>query len=166
MEIQLLVNEAKRLEEDLLWSKTANFQIATYWRLLHWAIGIPSVIVASATGVVAVKAAHPEATAVLAVVSAIFTGLATFANPQRAAREFHNAGVRYSSLHDRIRRFREIDCIATKVSFNELRKTLDRIANEKAHLMETSPHTGGLAYWLARRSIGRKHHVHKVDNTV
>ena len=44
-----------------------------------------------------------------------------------------------------------------------LRKTLEKLADEKTHLMETMPHTGGLAYWLATRSIRKGQNKHEVD---
>lgn len=160
MDNELLVKEAKRLDEDLLWSMTSCFQIATWWRLLHWAIGLPSVIVAAITGIKAVKAGDPEVIAYFAIASAILSALATFMNPSRSAREFHNAGVRCNALKGKIRRFWEIDCATNDTT---LRKTLEKLADEKSHLMETMPHTGGLAYWLARRSINRSHNKHEVD---
>lgn len=160
MDKQLLINEAKRLEEDLLWSMTACFQIATWWRLLHWWIGIPSVIAAALTGLKAVKSGDPETLAVLAITSAILSALATFVNPIRSAREFHNSGIRCSALRGKLRRFWQIDCTTDDAG---LRKTLEKLADEKTHLMETMPHTGGLAYWLAGRSIKKGQNKHEVD---
>ncbi|MBZ9725277.1 SLATT domain-containing protein [Mesorhizobium sp. CO1-1-11] len=157
---QLLINEARRLEEDLLWSMTACFQIATYWRMLHWAIGIPSVLTAAITGIKAVKTGDPQTLAYFAIASAVLSALATFVNPGRSAREFHNAGVRCSALRGKLRRFWQID--ATLDDPN-LRKKLEKLADEKSHLMETMPHTGGLAYWLAARSIGKGQNTHEID---
>jgi len=160
----LLEDEAKRLEEDLLWSMVANFQIATYWRVLHWIVGIPSVIIAAATGVAAVKAGNPDLIAILAVVSAVFGALSTFMNPQRSAREFHNSGVRCSALRGKLRRYWQIDVARAELSDETLRKSLEKLAEEKSHLMETTPHTGGLAYWMAHRSIAKGHNKHLVDS--
>jgi len=162
MDRQLLIDEAKRLEEDLLWSMTSCFQIATWWRLLHWVIGVPSVVAAAITGLKAVKAGDPETIAMFAVASAILSALATFMNPSRSAREFHNAGVRCSALKGKLRRFWQIDAT---VEDPALRKTLEKLADEKSHLMETMPHTGGLAYWLAGRSIKKGQNKHQVDTT-
>ncbi|MCK3776669.1 SLATT domain-containing protein [Ensifer sesbaniae] len=163
MNKQLIIEEAQRLDEDLLWSMTACFQIATWWRLLHWVLGVPSVLAAAITGIKAVKAGDPQTLAYFAIASAILSALATFVNPSRSAREFHNAGVRCSALKGKIRRFWQIDCTTDDAS---LRKTLEKLADEKSHLMETMPHTGGLAYWLARRSIGKGHNKHEVDSRV
>ena len=160
MDRQLLINEAKRLDEDLLWSMTACFQIATWWRLLHWVIGIPSVLAAAITGIKAVRAADPETLVYFAVASAVLSAISTFVNPSRSAREFHNAGVRCSALKGKIRRFWQIDCTGDDTN---LRKILEKLADDKSHLMETMPHTGGLAYWLAGRSIKKGQNKHEVD---
>ncbi|MBB5663863.1 hypothetical protein GGE68_002053 [Rhizobium leguminosarum] len=160
MDKQLLINEAKRLDEDLLWSMTACFQIATWWRILHWVFGVPSVIAAAVTGLKAVKAGDPETLVYWAIASAILSALTTFVNPSRSAREFHHSGVRCSALKSKIRRFWQIDCATEDAN---LRKTLEKLADEKAHLMETMPHTGGLAYWLAGLSIKKGQNEHEVD---
>jgi hypothetical protein len=81
-------------------------------------------------------------------------------NPSRSAREFHNSGVRCSALKGKIRRFWQIDCTTEDTN---LRKTLEKLADEKTHLMETMPHTGGLAYWLAGLSIKKGQNEHEVD---
>lgn len=160
MDRKLLVDEAKRLEEDLLWSMTACFQVATWWRMLHWAIGIPSVLAAALTGIKAVKTGDPQTLAYLAIASAILSALATFVNPGRSAREFHNAGVRCSALKGKLRRYWQIDATS---DYPNLRKNLEKLADEKSHLMETMPHTGGLPYWLAGRSIRKEQHKHEID---
>lgn len=160
MDRKLLVKEAQRLEEDLLWSMTACFQIATIWRTLHWFIGIPAVLAAAITGVKALKAAEGDNLVYFAVASAVLSALSTFINPSRSAREFHNSGVRCSALKGKLRRFWQIDL--TEDSPNH-RKTLEKLADEKSHLMETMPHTGGVAYWLAKRSIKKGQNQHSVD---
>lgn len=157
MEVEAIVKEAEKLEKDVRWSMTSNFQIATWWRALHWLIGIPSVAASAATGVEAVKSsADRNLLMVLAVAAAVLSALSTLMNPQRTAREFHNAGVRYNVLMGKLRRFSKIDAMAPGVLTSELRTTLEALADEKAHLMQTSPHTGGFAYWLALRSQKNK----------
>jgi hypothetical protein len=88
------------------------------------------------------------------------SALATFINPSRSAREFHNSGVRCSALKGKLRRFWQIDCTTDDAN---LRKTLEKLAEEKTHLMETMPHTGGVAYWLAKRSIRAGQNMHTID---
>jgi hypothetical protein len=162
MNTQKLISEARRLHEDLLWSEKAFFQTATLWRTAHWLLGVPGVIAATTAGLAAVKATNPGLTAVAAVVSAILSALLTFLNPHKSAREFHSAGVRASSLRARIRRYFEIDLSGSDPP-EDARQRLERLAELKAHLMETTPHIGGVPYWLARRSIERDQHTHEVD---
>lgn len=154
--------EAKRIEEDLLWNQAANFQTATVWRAAHWGLGIPTVVLTAATGVAAVKETYPAVVVGCAVASTVLSALQTFLNPQKAAKDAHAAGVRANVLMARVRRFHEIDLHGPERP-ETARTDLEALANEKAHLLETTPHTGGFAYWLARKSIRRQQHVHLVD---
>ena len=157
-----IVAEARRIEEDLLWASAAHFQVATVWRATHWMLGIPTVALTAATGVASVKESHPSVVVACAFVSMVLSALQTFLNPQKAAKDAHAAGVRANVLMARVRRFHEIDLQGPEMP-KDARAALERLAEEKAHLLETTPHTGGLAYWLARRSVGRRQHVHVVD---
>ena len=157
-----IVAEARRIEEDLLWNQTAHFQVATVWRAAHWLLGVPTVALTAATGVAAVKATYPSLVVGCAVSSTVLSALQTFLNPQKEAKEAHAAGVRANVLMARVRRFHEIDLLGPDLP-KDARAALDGLANEKAHLLETTPHTGGFAYWLARRSIRGRQHVHVVD---
>jgi hypothetical protein len=158
---ELLVREARRLEEDVLYSEKAHFAMATVWARLHYALGVPSAILAAAAGVSALKH-FPEIAAAMAIGAAILTTLMTFLDPEKARSEHHAAGIRYSVLRGKLRRLYEID-LKTTTSPLDYRTILETLAEEKARIMQSARHTGGLAYTLGIKSIGKRQHAYEVD---
>lgn len=156
-----MITEAKNLEEDVLYSEKGHFSIATVWKRVHLALGIPSSILAAAAGVSALKQ-YPNVAAGLAITVAVLTALITFLNPEKAAAAHHKAGVQYNILRGKLRRLHSID-LADQVPNTELRARLEALAEEKARIMEKAPHIGRFAYWLGKRSIGRKEHEYETD---
>jgi len=163
MTVAELKAEARRLEEDLLWTEKAHFQSATVWRWVHWLIGIPSSIAATIAGLSAVKQSSPSVTIFFAIAAAVLSTLLTFLNPLKTARESHNAGVRCNALRGKVRRYYQID-LSDTTDLKKARENLEKLADLKAHLIETTPHIGGLPYWLARLSIERGQHAYEADD--
>lgn len=152
--------EAQRLEEDALYAEKQHFSMATVWSRIHFMLGIPATIAAALAGVTVIN--EQVAVAVgLSITSAVLTALLTFLNPEKAATAHHAAGVRYSELRGRARRLHLIDGGIHQEG--QLRETLELLWLEKTRIMEAAPHVGGLAYRLAKASIGRKEHRHAVD---
>lgn len=163
MENSSISKECFRLEESLEHTMIAHWQIATVWRFTHWALGLPATVFGTLATASAAKTFLPEYTVIFASLAAVFSALVTFVNAQKLARDSHSAGVRSQALQARIRRFREIDLTDPKMDLKIARKTLEKLAEEKAHLQETTPHTGGLARWLGVRSTRLGHARHAVD---
>lgn len=156
-----LAKEAARLEEDVLFAEKQHFSMATIWRRVHLALGIPASVFAALAGLSAVQS-RPILAASLAICSAILSALLTFLNPAEAGSAHHHAGIKYGTVRGKLRRLRELDLIG-EVSL-ELRRDVENLAAEKAEIMEASPHIGGLAYRLGKASILREEHKHAVDN--
>jgi hypothetical protein len=154
-------DEASRLAEDSLWAEKQHFAMATVCRRLHLCLGIPSAIMAGVAGISALQS-RPTLAAILAICSAVITSLLTFLEPAELGSRHHQAGVSYSALRGKLRRFRLID-LASSIQFDEARKILDALASEKSGLMKTSPHIGGLSYHFAKRSIQRDEHKNEID---
>jgi hypothetical protein len=152
--------KAQTLYEDTLYSEKALFWLATQWRRSHYAIGIPSCIVSAAAGASLLKD-MPVLAAVLTTVAAVLTALLTFLDPKSTYARYHDFGVRYGILRNKIDRFKDIDLYG-KFDENQARATLEALASEKGELQEAAPHTGGLAYFYAKRSI--RSGEHEPDN--
>lgn len=156
-----ITKEAARLEEDVLYAEKQHFSMATVWSAIHFLIGLPSAVLAALAGVKAISE-EPQTAAILAVASAALTALLTFLDPAKKAAYHHNAGVLYSSIRGRLRRYRLLD-IPDGKNADTLRAELEDLAGEKNKLMQSSPHIGGLAYFIAKSSIERRQHEHIVD---
>lgn len=154
--------ELLRIEEDLLWSEKANFQLCSIWATLYWVLGVPSALLAALTGLSATEVLLADWTGYLGLGTTISTTLTTAINPTQRSQHAHQSGVGYADLRARVRRFREL-----RLEFSENHQFFDEIESfgrEKSELQRQSPHTGGLPYLLAKRSIERqKTHIHDVD---
>jgi len=153
-----IATEAKRLEEDVLYAEKQHFSMATVWRRIHLALGIPSVIAAALSGMAALKANAPVAV-FLAVISAVLTALLTFLNPQAMAAAHHRAGIKYSDLRGRLRRLYELDLSSSDLP--AVKQRLIGLAEEKTKVMTESPHIGGLAYLARLAGISRMKAAYK-----
>ncbi|MBM9595737.1 SLATT domain-containing protein [Rhodobacteraceae bacterium MCCB 386] len=159
------VREASRIEEDVLYSEKANFQVATLWQWSNFVLGLASALSAALTGLSSTGAIFPESTHRFAVATAVLTVLLTFLEPARQASLRHLAGTSFAALRSRARRFREID-VFSSASEQALREKLEILSEEKARLIASTPHTGGLPYWLSSRSIKREQHRNKGDKAI
>lgn len=157
-----LKKEARRLEEDVLFSEKAHFGMATIWSRVRFVLGIPSAILAAAAGASALNQ-WPSYAALTAIASAVLTALMTFLGPEQEASRHHGAGIRYNVLRGKLRRFERLH-LSEDAETQPARAALETLASEKATIMESAPHTGGIAYILARRSIKRQEHAYQADN--
>ena len=158
-----LSREAERLEEDVLWAEKSHFMISTVWSRVHYWLGLPNTLFAALAGVSAINS-YEILAALLAVITAILAALLTFLDPESRASAHKNAGAKHNALRGKLRRLRLIELMAAQ-SEVEVKQQLDVLAQEKASLTSESPHTGGFAYKLARRSIERNQHKYEVDSS-
>src|SRR5947208_483213 len=101
--------EAKRIEEDVIYSAKGQWEAARTWNLCHFAVGIPITILA-AVGAGSGFSHHSFAAGVISALVAAGTAVLTFLKPSERATQHTQAGNAYKSLHNRTRIFREIDC--------------------------------------------------------
>jgi hypothetical protein len=147
---------AKTLYDDTLYSEKALFWLATQWRRAHYALGIPSTICSVLAGAALIKH-YPVAAAILTTVAAVLTALLTFLDPKRKFEHYHACGVKFGILRGKIERFKDID-LHGKFDEEYARTELETLAKDKGELQKISPHTGGIAYFFAKRSIAHGQH--------
>ena len=159
--IDEIAKEARRLEEDVLHSEKAHFAMATWWGRAHYILGIPAAVSAAAAGISVVKDS-PGWSIAFSIASTILTALMTFLDTEKARSDHFLSGTRYNALRGKLRRFYNIDLASGEMTA-DARAAIHQLAMEKAAIQETARHTGGLPYWLAKRSLGEKQHVYQVD---
>ena len=145
----------------MLYSEKAHFAMATIWSRVHYALGIPGAVLAAAAGVSALQQ-WPGIAAAMAIGAAVLTTLMTFLDPEKARSDHHAAGIRYNVLRGKLRRLCQIELKADP-SASGHRAKLEAMAEEKAGIMQTARHIGGLAYKFGKKSIDRKEHEYAVD---
>ena len=147
---------AQTLYEDALYSEKALFWTATQWRRAHYLLGLPSVIVSTLAGAALIQE-HPSVAILLTAVAAILTALLTFLEPHKVFREYHESGVEFGILRNKIARLKDID-LSGDFDVTKMRRNLEKLAAEKGELQRGAPHTGGIAYFFAKRSIKAGQH--------
>lgn len=156
-----VIREAKRLEEDALYSEKAHFAMATAWSRAHYVLGVPAALTAAGAGT-AVANEAPQLAIGCAVVSAVLTSLMTFLDTEKARSDHFLSGTRYSALRGKLRRFHQIHLASGALRPDDIGR-IEQLAAEKLSIQESARHTGGLAYWLAKRSLAREEHVYQAD---
>src|SRR5438876_10282230 len=95
--VDAIVREAKRVEEDSLFSAKRHFEAAREWNAYHLTIGIPLTVLA-AIGSGSALSKHAFLTGTLAAIVTAGTALLTFLKPSERATQHTVAGNAYQSL--------------------------------------------------------------------
>ncbi len=149
-----IIREARRIEEDCLYSAKGHFYTAQFWTNLRLWIGIPTAILAAISGASALSHFdnHNILAGILAIIVTSLTAVSTFLNPNEKAMLHHKSGNKYNSLRNKSRIFCEID-IDTITDDNDIVQQLKILNQEKDGLNLKSPQIPKWAYSKARRGI-------------
>lgn len=148
-----IAREARRIEEDCLYSAKAHFIAARTWTNVHLIIGIPSAVLAGGAGVSGFNN-QGQLAGVLGILAAALASVWTFLNPNESASTHQVAGARYNELRNRARLFREISVLADTAD-EELQTELKSLARRRDKLNESGPQIPAYAYRRAKRSISK-----------
>ena len=153
------INEAKRIEEDSLYSSKSHYNAAAGWQKVHFWAGIPNCILTAIAGLSAFEGATVLA-GTLAILAASITASITFLNPEAKSSSHKNAATEYHSLRNRARIFINI---TTKkdISLDELSGIFDELANQRENLNTISPQIPEKAFLKARSGIESGEAKHK-----
>lgn len=154
--------EAKRIEEDALYSARSHFTAAQIWKCVNLIIGIPSALAAGAAGVVALQD-HPTAASVIAFSVACTTALMTFLDPSGKANQHLVAGNAYNALKNTARIFGNID-VRMLDGDGAAKERLVELAKHRDDLNASSPQPMSMAFWMARRGIEHGEAAYAVDS--
>jgi hypothetical protein len=149
-----IVNEAKRIEEDSLYSSHSHFIAANRWSKYHLWLGGLSVILATTAGaqILSEYGGNRFIPGALSLFAASLTVIMTVLNPYGKASTHQTAGTNYRELRNKTRIFYEIECFGTK-SPDYLEKTLKDLSLKRDQLNKTSPQIPRWAYEAARKGI-------------
>jgi hypothetical protein len=156
-----VVKEAKRIEEDALFSSKGHFAASQVWSNFHLILGIPAAVLAAVAGATAV-ADQTTVAAVISIVVAALTGVSTFVNPNERSGHHLQAGNDYDALRNRCRIFATIDCWGSEPD-EVLTVNLKQLSEQKDKLNHSCPQIPWWAYRIAKRGIEAGEAVHTID---
>ena len=159
--IAALRREAKRIEEDAMYSSKSHFNAEDTWVHRHYWLGIPSTILAAAAGATLIRS-QPELASVCALAASLLTGLMTFLKPNERAALHRAAAGQFLALRNDARLFREVELLQAE-RLNELPERLKALSAARNELNQKSPSIPRSAFVAARKGIEEGEATHKID---
>jgi len=149
-----IIKEAKRIEEATLYSSKSHFAAATFWRRLHFYLGLPATLLAAAAAASAFSQFDSGNTARgwISIGVAVLSGLSTFLNPNEKSASHFVAGNNFDALQSKARIFWTVDCCGND-SDQVLANRIKDLAEEKSELNRKSPPIPRFAYVIAKRGV-------------
>ncbi len=161
---EAIIQEAKRIEENCLYTSKGHFAAARFWSNFHLWIGIPTVILATVAGTSALSqfGNFVVIVGVISIIVAILSATTTFLNPRERANAHLSAGNNYDSLLSEARIFWTIDCWQND-SEEILTQKLRDLSEERNRLNRECPQVPRFAYLQARKGIQEGEARYEVD---
>ncbi len=157
-----IINEARRLEEDILYTSKARFSMSNFWYCLHGIFGI--VVIGGSILFGALSFANlnwPIDINTLSLIVIVVSMLQVFFNPYEQSRTNKNLGDEYNKLKQKIRFFYKVEIYDN--NFNENKNKIKEFAEEKSKIDYKSSPILGWFYNRAKKSIEKEEHKHEVD---
>jgi len=147
-----IVEEARKLAVDVLYSEKGQFAAANFWSKLYFFLGLPAASLAAAAGAIFFGKADGFIPGLLAFGAAILTAVTTFLNPQERADRHQLSGVQYSNLRRELRQFIQIDLSADSNTKNS--EVILKEFTKKVHNIQSqSPAIPSFGWKLAKKSL-------------
>jgi len=161
-----IIKEAKRIEEDSLFSAKGHFYAGQFWEKFHLWIGISSTIIAAIAGASALFqfTNHNVVAGVFSMIVSALIAVTTFINPNEKLGNHHKAGNEYNSLRNKARIFYEVEAQTIsdeKILLDELKK-MNKIRDK---LNKESPQISKRNYEKAKKGIEEGETNYKIDNS-
>lgn len=159
-----IMKEARRVEEDSLYSAKGHFIAASFWSNFHLWMGVPTAVLAVIAGASAFLefASHNIVAGILAIIVTALATVTIFLNPNEKANSHQNAGNRYNSLRNKSRIFCDIYCYGENPD-QELVKVLEELVKHRDELNQNSPQIPRWAYEKATKGVEEGEASYKVD---
>ena len=156
-------SEAKRIEEDALYSSKGHFCAGARWNGVNLWLGIISTIFSAIAGASALSQfdSHNIVAGVLAIFVAVFSALITFINPNEKASNHKNAGNRFNALRNDVRLFHQVEL--EKIILDKAIVQLKKFNDRRNKLNLDSPQIPRWAFVKARKGIEEGESEYRVD---
>ena len=160
-----IIEEAKRIEHDTLYSAKGHYEASQYWTKFHLIIGIPTAVLSALAGASALAQFdnHSIIAGFLAIAVAAFTAVVTFLNPNEKATSHQNVGNKYNALRNKVHVFCNIDA-SVEDSDQELIQQLKELARQRDELNQDSPPISNWAYKKAQKVMKDKTIKNQTDS--
>ena len=158
---EAVIVEAKRIEENCLYSSKGHLVAAAFWTNFNYWIGIPIAILAALGGILSFSK-YSCFSGPLAIVVAISTAVSTFLNPKDKYNSHFMAGNNYESLLSKARIFWSIDC-KREDSDEILTSKLKELSQHGERLNRDCPQIPKWAYKRAKAGIEAGEASYDVD---
>ncbi len=159
-----IINEAKRIEEDSLYSAKGHFYAGQCWVNTNLWLGGFSAVLSAVAGASALSQFdyHNIVAGGLSIVVAGLTAVITFINPNERATVHQKTGNKYNALRNDTRIFYDIEANEAddKKAIDDLKKLNDR----RNKLNIESHQIPKWAFEKARKGIEEGEAKYKVDN--
>ena len=169
--IDKIIDEAKRIEEDSIYSAKGHFCTAKRWEKANFYLGIISAIAATLAGASAVSKLefyniHFGAiiAGVSSIVAAVLVSILTFVNPNKKAASHFNAGNCYKELQNDTRVFRIVEFV--NLDEEVAKEKLNILNSRRNKLNRESDQIPDWAFEKARKGIEEGEANYSVDNEV
>ena len=162
--LEAIIAEAKRIEENCLYTSKSSFVVAHFWSRFHLWVGIPTAVLATIAGTIAFASFQYGNTiaGILSIIVTVLSAMATFLNPKECSNAYLKAGNDYDSLLSRVRIFRTIQC-RREQSVDILADKLNDFANERDRLNHDCSQPPKWAYKKAKKGIEEGEASYEVD---
>jgi hypothetical protein len=143
-------SEAQRIEQQTETSALAQRRAAETWGWIYYLVGIPATVLAAFAGASAL-ADYRVLAAVLALSSAVVSGLLTFLNPGAQASDHRKASARFRTIQNRAHLFADVSCSEDELP--KLREEIRVLTEDWNVADEQSPHVVERIYRRAKRTV-------------
>jgi hypothetical protein len=161
-----IINEAKRIEEDSLYSAKGHFYASQKWETMYLWIGCISAVLSAIAGASALSQFkyHNVVAGVLSIIVAALTAIITFINPNEKVSVHRDAGNNYNALRNNSRIFYDVEIRGMKE--NKAIDVLKSINNERNKLNLKSVQVPKWAFKKARKGIEEGEANYSIDEKI
>jgi len=158
--------EARRIEEDTLYTFKQLYEAAASERCRYFWVGSAAAVLSVLAGT-SVVAKYPSwwqvAAPLISLAVAALTAWLTFVKPAERAQEYKDAACDYQQLRDDTRVFREIELLRSDLEEEALVKQIKALSARRAQLRKDSPQPPKWAYGRVKRAIEQGEAEYEVD---
>lgn len=158
---QGVVDELRRLEEDMLYTEKAHFAAGEELSRAHLVLGILATLAAAASVATIVGEASAVISGGLALIASLASAVLTFVKPEEKAAQHLSAARLLGDIRVRARQHRELDLHSESgVARDEWRTYAQQISAAKAEVDQSAPSVSDRRFAKGRKKIQSGEFIH------